>query len=73
MGQIIWPKPELVADEWCGILGIAVTISLISLGQYYSAWSNYNEAIKCLAAIPKYRIQVGVVKCLAAIPKHRIQ
>lgn len=38
-------------------LVLAVTISLISLGQYYSAWTNYHEAIKCLAAIPKYRIQ----------------
>ena len=27
------------------------------LGQYYFAWNNYSEAIKCLAAIPKYRIQ----------------
>ena len=26
-------------------------------GQYYFAWNNYSEAIKCLAAIPKYRIQ----------------
>ena len=25
--------------------------------QYYFARPNYNEAIKCLAAIPKYRIQ----------------
>ena len=39
-------------------LVLAVTISLISAGQYYFAWTNYNEAIKCLAAIPKYRIQV---------------
>jgi len=38
-------------------LVLAVTISLISAGQYYFAWTNYNEAIKCLAAIPKYRIQ----------------
>jgi len=38
-------------------LVLAVTITLISAGQYYFAWTNYNEAIKCLAAIPKYRIQ----------------
>jgi len=38
-------------------LVLAVTISLISAGQYYFAWTNYNEAIKCLSAIPKYRIQ----------------
>lgn len=38
-------------------LVLAVTISLISAAQYYFAWNNYNEAIKCLAAIPKYRIQ----------------
>jgi len=38
-------------------LVLAVTISLISAGQYYFAWTNYSEAIKCLSAIPKYRIQ----------------
>lgn len=38
-------------------LVLAVTISLISAAQYYFAWTNYNEAIKCLSAIPKYRIQ----------------
>jgi len=38
-------------------LVLAVTITLISAGQYYFAWNNYSEAIKCLAAIPKYRIQ----------------
>ena len=36
---------------------MAVTISLISAGQYYFGWTNYNEAIKCLSQIPKYRIQ----------------
>lgn len=34
-----------------------MTISLISAGQYYFGWNNYNEAIKCLSQIPKYRIQ----------------
>jgi len=38
-------------------LVLAVTITIISLGQYFFALTNYNEAIKCLAAIPKYRIQ----------------
>jgi len=38
-------------------LVLAVTITLISAGQYYFAWTNYSEAIKCLSAIPKYRIQ----------------
>ncbi|XP_023326593.1 dnaJ homolog subfamily C member 25 homolog [Eurytemora carolleeae] len=38
-------------------LVLAVTISLISAAQYYFSWANYNEAIKCLAAVPKYRIQ----------------
>jgi len=38
-------------------LVLAVTISLISAGQYYFGWNNYNEAIKCLSQIPKYRIQ----------------
>jgi len=38
-------------------LVLAVTISLISAAQYYFSWNNYNEAIKCLASVPKYRIQ----------------
>merc|ERR550532_2616843 len=38
-------------------LVLAVSISLISAGQYYFGWSNYNEAIKCLSQVPKYRIQ----------------
>jgi len=42
-------------------LVLAVTVTLISAGQYYFAWNNYNEAIKCLAAIPKYRIQATEV------------
>ena len=29
----------------------------ISGFQYYSAWSNYEEAIKYLVTVPKYRIQ----------------
>ena len=41
----------------CCRLVLAVTISLISAGQYYFGWNNYNEAIKCLSQIPKYRIQ----------------
>jgi len=36
---------------------IAVTITVISFIQYYSAWSNYEEAIKYLVTVPKYRIQ----------------
>jgi len=42
-------------------LVLAVTVTLISAGQYYFAWNNYNEAIKCLSAIPKYRIQATEV------------
>ena len=38
-------------------LVLAVTISLISASQYYFGWTNYNEAIKCLSQIPKYKIQ----------------
>ena len=43
---------------------IAVTISVISAIQYYSAWANYDEAIKYLMNVPKYRIQatqIGMV------------
>ena len=36
---------------------IAATISVISLIQYYSSWSNYEEAIKYFMTVPKYRIQ----------------
>ena len=36
---------------------IAVSISLISFVQYYSAWTNYEEAIKYLSNVPKYRMQ----------------
>jgi len=38
-------------------LVIAFTISIISAVQYYSAWSNYEEAIKYLVTVPKYRIK----------------
>ena len=30
---------------------------MLLLFQYYSAWSNYEEAIKYLVTVPKYRIQ----------------
>jgi DnaJ family protein C protein 25 len=36
---------------------IAATVSIISLIQYYSSWSNYDDAIKYLMTVPKYRIQ----------------
>ncbi|TRY70077.1 hypothetical protein TCAL_02859 [Tigriopus californicus] len=36
---------------------IAVTISVISLIQYYSSWTNYEDAMKYLVAMPKYRIK----------------
>ena len=41
-------------------LVLAVTTSLISAGQYYFGWNNYNEAIKSLSQVPKYRIQVNL-------------
>lgn len=34
---------------------LAVTISIISLVQYYSAWQRYETAIKYFASVPKYR------------------
>lgn len=34
---------------------IAVTISIISIIQYYSAWSKYDTAIKYFMTVPKYR------------------
>ncbi|XP_049593177.1 dnaJ homolog subfamily C member 25 isoform X2 [Syngnathus scovelli] len=40
---------------------ILVTICAISLFQYYSWHSSYNEAINCLANVPKYRIQATLI------------
>lgn len=34
---------------------LAVTISIISVIQYYSAWQRYEEAIKYFMTLPKYR------------------
>jgi DnaJ family protein C protein 25 len=42
-------------------LVLAFTISMISACQYYFSWSNYNEAIKYFASIPKYRIQANEI------------
>ncbi|XP_061119731.1 dnaJ homolog subfamily C member 25 [Conger conger] len=36
---------------------ILVTVCAISIFQYYSWWSSYNEAISYLSTVPKYRIQ----------------
>ncbi|KAK7070875.1 DnaJ subfamily C member 25 [Halocaridina rubra] len=36
---------------------LAVTISLISLVQYYNGWVKYEEAIKYFSVVPKYRLQ----------------
>ncbi|XP_068210247.1 dnaJ homolog subfamily C member 25 homolog [Palaemon carinicauda] len=36
---------------------LAVTISLISLVQYYNGWVKYDEAIKYFSSVPKYRLQ----------------
>lgn len=36
-------------------LVVGVTISIISLIQYYSAWQRYESAIKYFASVPKYR------------------
>ncbi|XP_042887504.1 dnaJ homolog subfamily C member 25 homolog [Penaeus japonicus] len=35
---------------------LAVTISFISLVQYYNGWTKYEEAIKHFSTVPKYRI-----------------
>lgn len=42
-------------------LVLAATISVISLIQYYSAISNYDEAIKYLVTVPKYRIKATLI------------
>ncbi|KAM4710246.1 dnaJ homolog subfamily C member 25 [Discoglossus pictus] len=36
---------------------ILVAVCIISIIQFYSWWSRYNEAINYLATVPKYRIQ----------------
>ncbi|XP_030049621.1 dnaJ homolog subfamily C member 25 [Microcaecilia unicolor] len=38
-------------------LVILVTVCAISVFQFFSWWSSYNEAINYLATVPKYRIQ----------------
>uniref|UniRef100_A0A8C5PJN9 DnaJ homolog subfamily C member 25 n=1 Tax=Leptobrachium leishanense TaxID=445787 RepID=A0A8C5PJN9_9ANUR len=38
-------------------LVILITVCAISLFQFYSWWSSYNDAIKYLSTVPKYRIQ----------------
>ena len=34
-----------------------MTISVISMVQYYSSWTNYEDAIKYIMTVPKYRIK----------------
>ncbi|CAM1306711.1 DNAJC25 (predicted) [Pycnogonum litorale] len=36
---------------------IAVTITIISVIQYWSSWSRYHDAVAYLATVPKYRIK----------------
>ncbi|XP_064635088.1 dnaJ homolog subfamily C member 25 homolog [Lineus longissimus] len=36
---------------------VAVTISIISVIQYYGAWNNYHSAISYLMTVPKYRMR----------------
>ena len=36
---------------------IALTISVISVVQYYSSWTNYEDAIKYIMTVPKYRLK----------------
>ena len=38
-------------------LVIALTISVISVVQYYSSWTNYEDAIKYIMTVPKYRLK----------------
>jgi len=38
-------------------LVIAVTITVISVCQYYVAWSNYHSAVSYLIQVPKYRMR----------------
>ncbi|XP_063311362.1 dnaJ homolog subfamily C member 25 [Pelobates fuscus] len=42
-------------------LVILVTVCAISLFQFYSWWSSYNDAINYLATVPKYRIQAAEI------------
>ena len=61
----IWPDPPFislsvsrrrVSPKVDVRIVIAVTITLISIVQYYGAWQRYNEAIDYLARNPKYRL-----------------
>ncbi|CAM2114661.1 unnamed protein product [Caretta caretta] len=40
---------------------ILVTVCAISVFQFFSWWSSYNEAINYLATVPKYRIQASEI------------
>ena len=53
---IFWFNIIIILKNWYLVPTSGFNQSLF-LGQYYFAWNNYSEAIKCLAAIPKYRIQ----------------
>ncbi|XP_011437249.1 dnaJ homolog subfamily C member 25 homolog isoform X2 [Crassostrea angulata] len=51
---------------------IAVTLTIISVIQYWGAWNNYNAAINYLCKEPKYRIQaVGIAKAEGLIGQKR--
>lgn len=49
---------------------LAVTISIISIIQYYSAWQNYDSAIKYFMNVPKYRYKaMEIAKAETVEPK----
>ena len=53
---VLWKHTKSIYTQ-NGYTLVLLLINGTFSGQYYFAWNNYSEAIKCLAAIPKYRIQ----------------
>jgi DnaJ homolog subfamily C member 25 len=53
-------------------LVLIVTISIISLIQYYSGWQRYDSAIKYFATVPKYRNQAMRIIEETDDPKYKL-
>ena len=52
-------------------LVLAVCVTLVSAVQYYTAWTRYDEAVKYLTTVPKYRLRaVEIAKEDGTWPDH---
>ena len=57
IGLAIFPIARLIQFQVDVRIVIAMTISVISMVQYYSSWTNYEDAIKYIMTVPKYRLK----------------